>query len=143
MKKILLLILTAHLYLSIMPVNAQAACDKKAAKGLVIDDTDRTSYKKLKCFKYNRYLNKQSIDVLMQKIGMVYVNHRFITVRVKNLRGVQFFINDNLSIEVFVNKFQKVESFNEKLDWKLEDVMQEIASAINIYYKGVCVKHRE
>ena len=135
--------LTAHLYFSTLPVNAQAACDKKAAKGLIIDDTDKMSYKKLKRFKYNKYLNKQSIDVLMQKLGMVYIKHRFITVRVKNLRGVQFFINDNLSIEVFVNKFQKVESFNENLDWKLEDVKQEIASAINIYYKGVCVKHRE
>ncbi len=105
-----------------------------------VDNKDSAVFNKICSLDFAKYVDNQTVGSFLSDIGTNYTSYTFGTVRSNYLRFVYFVYSDEMWVEVKVNSFKYVESYNTFNTWNIEEFKKEQIGAIRFVYKGQFIK---
>jgi len=137
MKKMVVLMLTILLHF----YSQSKECCNKENNIVTIDDSSSLKiFDKLMQKDILADLNKFNIEEYISANKIRFLRYEFIKIAHKNLRGVAYYLTENLTISFLINKFKGISTFNPDGDWDIKKVEKEIFSKVIISYNLQCIK---
>jgi hypothetical protein len=105
---------------------------------LVNAQTDNKLNNKIFKIQYDKYLDKEVFNLLLNDEIRYYENFTFFDDKPCVLTGAIIEINSTTYIEIYVSKFNHLNPFNETRKWDKMLFYKEKISRIKVYYNNKC-----
>jgi hypothetical protein len=101
---------------------------------------DSSVYNKLLQMDFDKYISTESVGQFLNDVGSEYKDSTLGFAPTSYLRYITFSYSDKLWVELQVNDFKYMSSWNPKHKWDIGKFMKEKIGAIRFKYNGECVK---
>jgi hypothetical protein len=107
---------------------------------MIVDVKDSALYNKLQQMDFNKYIGSVTVGNFLKDIGLNYKDSTLGFAPPSYLRYILFAYSDKLWIELQVNEFRHMSSWNPEHKWDTENFKKEKIGAIRFKYEGKCIK---